>query len=44
MDISDRSDREAAMEKGALVDCPYTDASYDIDTKASSKSEKLMMF
>jgi hypothetical protein len=34
----DISDREAAMEKGAVVDCPYTDASYDVDAKASSKN------
>lgn len=33
----DVSDREAAMEKGAVVDCPYTDASYDVDAKSSSK-------
>jgi hypothetical protein len=34
----DVSDREAAMEKGSVVDCPYTDASYDVDAKSSSKS------
>ena len=34
----DASDREAAMERGSVVDCPYTDASYDVDTKPSSKN------
>ena len=32
----DVSDREAAKEKGSVVDCPYTDASYDVDTKKVS--------
>ena len=34
----DISDREASMEKGSVVDCPYTDASYDVDAKPSSKN------
>ena len=36
----DASDREAAMEKSSVVDCPYTDASYDIDAESKSMMGK----
>jgi len=32
----DANDREAAMEKASVVDCPYTDASYDVDAKSKN--------
>eukprot|EP00970_Alexandrium_tamarense_P009561 scaffold1917_cov196-Alexandrium_tamarense.AAC.22 len=32
----DANDREAAMELGSVVNCPYTDESYDVDAAGTS--------